>query len=71
MDWKAKLIVGLVAGAILTLSGLVYASLDDRVKENRNVLQTIVPILYRIEAKVERNGQDIQKLLEQHEDPSK
>lgn len=58
----------MIAGAILTLSGMVYANLNDRVKENRNVLQTIVPILYRIEGKVERNGEDIQRLLEQAKD---
>jgi len=60
MDNKAKWIIGLVFGLTMLLAGWAYSSTSLRIGRNERLLDTIVPILYRIEQKVE----NIERLLE-------
>ena len=64
MNGRLKWILPTGGALILALGGLVYASMDGRVKHNEVRIDAAVPILSEIKVQVERNGRDIQRLLE-------
>jgi len=64
MNGNLKWIIPAGAAIVLGLGGLVYASVDGRIKN----VEAAMPILYEIRAQSRRNGEDIQKLLGRRED---
>jgi len=56
---KIKWLIPLVLGLTLLFAGWAYTSTNWRIRRNETTLDTIIPILYRIETKVE----NIEKIL--------
>ena len=59
MAAKLKWLLPAIMGLTILFAGWAYSSTSWRIRRNENILDTIIPILYRIEAKVE----NIEKIL--------
>ena len=65
IDTAYKWIIGILMLVLVAVSGYAYTSLSARVARNEKQLDTSIPILYRIEAKVD----NIEKILKVNSSP--
>jgi len=63
-DKAYKWIIGVLLTALVAASGWAYTSANSRINRNERLLDTVIPILYRIEEKVS----NIERILEKKTD---